>query len=55
MALGGLVAYRMGMDFLSTEIEIIDNGTPNDDYSNDIIARAQYLVRNYGWKCPGKN
>lgn len=45
---GGVAAYNFGVDDVRTW-ERLDVGTTNGDYSNDVIARAQYLKKNYGW------
>lgn len=45
---GGVAAYNFGVDDVRTW-ERLDIGTAGDDYSNDVIARAQYLMSNYRW------
>ncbi|ESO98179.1 hypothetical protein LOTGIDRAFT_114561 [Lottia gigantea] len=45
---GGVSAYNAGVGNVQT-IAGMDAGTTNDDYSNDVIARAQRLVNAHGW------
>ena len=46
---GAVAAYNFGVRNVQTW-ERLDVGTTNDDYSNDVIARAQHLVNKFGWK-----
>jgi len=50
LSLGGLAAYNAGVGNIQTW-EGLDSGTTGNDYSNDVIARAQWLVKNYSWPC----
>ncbi|ESO98225.1 hypothetical protein LOTGIDRAFT_231339 [Lottia gigantea] len=45
---GGVAAYNFGPGNVQT-IPGMDDKTTGDDYSNDVIARAQRLVKAYGW------
>jgi hypothetical protein len=46
---GAIAAYNFGIDNVQTW-ENLDQGTTNDDYSSDIIARAQWLIEHDKWK-----
>lgn len=46
--LGGLAAYNAGIDHVDSWNNV-DQHTTHHDYSNDVIARAQYLVSHYSW------
>ncbi|PVD35806.1 hypothetical protein C0Q70_02772 [Pomacea canaliculata] len=45
---GGVAAYNFSPNDVRTW-ERLDVGTANGDYSNDVMARAQFLKKNYGW------
>nr|AOX15709.1 lysozyme [Haliotis diversicolor] len=45
---GGIAAYNFGVKNVQT-VAGTDVGTTGDDYSNDVIARAQRLIDKYGW------
>ncbi|XP_052701974.1 glycine, glutamate and proline-rich protein-like [Crassostrea angulata] len=45
---GGLAAYNAGIDHVDSWSNV-DQHTTHHDYSNDVIARAQYLVSHYSW------
>jgi len=45
---GAVSAYNAGTGNVAT-ISGMDRGTTHDDYSNDVMARAQYLVTHYHW------
>ncbi|XP_053487663.1 lysozyme g isoform X2 [Ictalurus furcatus] len=42
---GGISAYNGGPGNVRT-YELMDKGTPGDDYANDVVARAQWFKRN---------
>ncbi|KAK3787978.1 hypothetical protein RRG08_042267 [Elysia crispata] len=44
---GGVAAYNFGVSNVQTWGGL-DRGSTNDDYSNDVMARAEYLY-NHGW------
>lgn len=44
---GAVAAYNFGLDDVRT-LARLDKGTTNNDYSNDVMARAQYL-KSIGW------
>nr|AAX09979.1 g-type lysozyme [Argopecten irradians] len=46
--LGGIAAYNSGVGNVQTWSGL-DIGTTGNDYSNDVVARAQYLISHYGW------
>ena len=46
---GAVAAYNFGTDDVWTW-ERLDVGTTGNDYSNDVMARAQWLIKN-GWTC----
>lgn len=43
---GGIAAYNFGAKNIQT-VQGVDSGGDGDDYSSDVIARAQYLDRNW--------
>ncbi|XP_061176913.1 uncharacterized protein LOC133185612 [Saccostrea echinata] len=45
---GGVAAYNFGVSNVRSW-ENLDVGTTGGDYSNDVIARAQWLVSAHGW------
>ncbi|XP_046569635.1 glycine, glutamate and proline-rich protein-like [Haliotis rubra] len=45
---GGIAAYNFGVKNVQT-VAGTDGGTTGDDYSNDVIARAQHLINSDGW------
>lgn len=45
---GGVAAYNFGIGNVRSW-ENLDVGTTGVDYSNDVIARAQWLVIGYNW------
>ncbi|XP_071106092.1 glycine, glutamate and proline-rich protein-like [Haliotis cracherodii] len=45
---GGIAAYNFGVKNVQT-VAGTDVGTTGDDYSNDVIARAQHLIDCHGW------
>jgi len=45
---GAISAYNAGLGNVQTWSGL-DRGTTGNDYSNDVVARAQYLVTKYGW------
>ncbi|XP_076470152.1 glycine, glutamate and proline-rich protein-like [Babylonia areolata] len=45
---GAVSAYNAGTGNVVT-FSGMDLGTTGNDYSNDVMARAQYLVSHYGW------
>lgn len=45
---GGVAAYNFGIGNVRSW-ENLDVGTTGGDYSNDVIARAQWLVNGHGW------
>lgn len=46
---GGIAAYNFGVKNVQT-VAGTDVGTTGDDYSNDVIARAQHLIDCHGWQ-----
>ena len=42
---GGISAYNAGVGNVRT-YERMDVGTTNDDYANDVVARAQWFKKN---------
>merc|ERR1719320_65188 len=45
---GAISAYNAGLGNVVTWSGL-DRGTTHNDYSNDVVARAQYLHTKYGW------
>lgn len=45
---GGVAAYNFGIRNVRSWANL-DVGTTDGDYSNDVIARAQWLVIGYNW------
>ena len=45
---GGVAAYNFGVNNVQSWANL-DVGTTGGDYSNDVIARAQWLVTGHGW------
>ncbi|CAG2231990.1 Lysozyme G,Glycine, glutamate and proline-rich protein,Lysozyme g [Mytilus edulis] len=45
---GGVAAYNFGVGNVQSWSGL-DVGSTNNDYSNDVIARAQYLISHYHW------
>ena len=45
---GGVAAYNFGVGNVQSWANL-DVGTTGGDYSNDVIARAQWLVTGHGW------
>jgi len=45
---GGVAAYNFGVSNVQSW-ERLDIGTTGNDYSNDVMARAQHLQDDYGW------
>ncbi|XP_062577283.1 glycine, glutamate and proline-rich protein-like [Saccostrea cucullata] len=45
---GGVAAYNFGVSNVRSW-KNLDKGSTNDDYSNDVMARAQYLINKQGW------
>lgn len=45
---GGVAAYNFGIGNVRSWANL-DVGTTDGDYSNDVIARAQWLVIGYNW------
>ncbi len=45
---GGVSAYNAGVHNVVTWAHL-DVGSTGNDYSNDVIARAQHLVKAHGW------
>nr|AGQ50335.1 goose-type lysozyme [Haliotis discus discus]AGQ50337.1 goose-type lysozyme [Haliotis discus discus] len=45
---GGVSAYNAGVGNVATWAHL-DVGTTGNDYSNDVIARAQHLIKQHGW------
>lgn len=41
-----IAAYNAGFKRMSKNYNEIDNHTTGQDYSNDVVARAQYFERN---------
>ena len=48
--LAGTAAYNLGLGGVHTW-ERMDVRSPGNDYSSDVIARAQHLVRRFKWTC----
>lgn len=48
LLVGGIAAYNAGVDHVESWSNV-DQHTTHHDYSNDVIARAQYLVSHYSW------
>lgn len=46
--LGGVAAYNFGVGNVRSW-DHLDVGTTHNDYSNDVIARAQWLIKKYKW------
>jgi hypothetical protein len=42
----GIAGYNMGLQRMSRNYNNIDDHTTGGDYSNDVVARAQYFQRN---------
>ena len=49
-ATGAVAAYNFGVKNVQSW-DGLDRGTTGNDYSNDVMARAQYLVRHFNWTC----
>ncbi|XP_033743411.1 glycine, glutamate and proline-rich protein-like [Pecten maximus] len=45
---GGIAAYNSGVGNVQTWTHL-DLGTTGNDYSNDVVARAQRLINHHGW------
>lgn len=45
---GGVAAYNFGVGNVRSW-DHLDVGTTHNDYSNDVIARAQWLIKKYKW------
>nr|AFQ35958.1 goose-type lysozyme 1 [Mytilus galloprovincialis] len=45
---GGVAAYNFGVRNVRTW-DKLDIGTTHNDYSNDVIAQAQWLIHRYNW------
>ena len=45
---GAVAAFDFGIGKVQTW-KRLDVGSHNDDYSNDIIARAQWLITHHSW------
>ncbi|XP_061176163.1 uncharacterized protein LOC133185121 [Saccostrea echinata] len=45
---GGVAAYNFGVGNVQSWGNL-DIGSTNNDYSNDVIARAHYLINQHGW------
>lgn len=48
-SLGGVAAYNFGVRNVRTW-DKLDIGTTHNDYSNDVIAQAQWLINRYKWQ-----
>ncbi len=45
---GGVAAYNFGVSNVRSW-DRLDIGSTGNDYSNDVIARAQHLINRYNW------